>query len=63
MAYADYRLCDVCDGKAFYDSDLNYDFKAKDLDGMPKLGYVATMKVICDDCAVTHEVIIRERVK
>ncbi len=25
MAYADYRLCDVCDGKAFYDSNLDYE--------------------------------------
>lgn len=24
MALADYRLCDVCEGKAFYDSNLNY---------------------------------------
>jgi hypothetical protein len=26
MAAADYRLCDVCNGKAFYDSDLSYEF-------------------------------------
>ena len=25
MALADYRLCDVCGGKAFYDAGLNYD--------------------------------------
>lgn len=25
MAAADYRLCDVCDGKAFYDANLNYE--------------------------------------
>lgn len=24
MALSDYRLCDVCDSKAFYDSKLNY---------------------------------------
>ena len=24
MAYADYRLCDVCGKKAFYDAELNY---------------------------------------
>ena len=24
MALSDYRLCDVCEGKAFYDSNLNY---------------------------------------
>lgn len=25
MAAGDYRSCDVCDGKAFYDANLNYD--------------------------------------
>lgn len=25
MAKTDYRLCDVCDGKAFYDAELNYE--------------------------------------
>lgn len=25
MAAADYRLCDVCGGKVFYDSNLNYE--------------------------------------
>jgi len=25
MAKADYRLCDVCDKKAFYDSNLSYE--------------------------------------
>lgn len=26
MAAADYRLCDLCSGKAFYDSNLDYQF-------------------------------------
>lgn len=25
MAYCDYRLCDVCGEKAFFDANLNYD--------------------------------------
>lgn len=25
MALADYRLCDVCSGKAFYDANLSYE--------------------------------------
>lgn len=25
MAAADYRLCDICEGKAFYDSNLCYE--------------------------------------
>lgn len=27
MAAADYRLCDVCDEKVFYDSNLSYEFE------------------------------------
>lgn len=32
MARADYRLCDVCDEKVFYDANLNYSFEAEDGD-------------------------------
>lgn len=48
MAMADYRLCDVCGCKAFYDANLNYDD-----DG--NLDYVGEMLVICTDCSKTHE--------
>ena len=33
MAMADYRLCDVCGGKAFYDVNLNYEGGEKQSDG------------------------------
>lgn len=33
MALADYRLCDVCEGKAFYDANLNYDIGRRGPDG------------------------------
>lgn len=34
MAMADYRLCDVCGGKAFYDSSLTYQWEGdKDYSG------------------------------
>lgn len=33
MALADYRLCDVCDSKAFYDANLNYEIGGKGPDG------------------------------
>lgn len=29
MAMSDYRLCDHCGGKAFYDSNLNYESSVK----------------------------------
>ena len=30
MAMADYRQCDLCGCKAFYDANLNYDWPDKD---------------------------------
>lgn len=50
MAKADYRLCDVCDGKVFYDANLNYEPNSEP----PlyyELDYLGDWKVICKDCA------------
>ncbi len=55
MAAADYRLCDVCSGKVFYDSNLNYDFDNRNERGEPALDYLGDWAVICTDCAKTHE--------
>lgn len=56
MAAADYRLCDVCDGKAFYDANLNYHddgqsvrIVGKDV-GYPSLGHLGDWAVLCTDC-------------
>ena len=27
MAGADYKLCDICDAKAFYDAEISYDYE------------------------------------
>lgn len=54
MALADYRLCDRCEGKAFFDARLSYSD-----DGLP-VG-AGDMKVLCERCAETHEVIVREK--
>lgn len=61
MALSNYRLCDVCENKAFYDAQLNYDLYAIDKNGDPKLESVGDMKVICDSCAKTHEVVIERK--
>lgn len=55
MALADYRLCDVCQRKTFYDSNLDYDF-----DRYPEMGLseVGDWKVICPTCATTHAIIV-----
>lgn len=66
MAYCDYKLCDVCGGKAFYDANLDYyDVVSSDAGsreaGKPsyfKLGYVGDWAVLCDDCAKTHKTAI-----
>lgn len=69
MAAADYRLCDVCGGKAFYDANLNYDATPnkwvegqvpyKEV-GQPDefndyLDYLGDWAVICKDCAKIHK--------
>ena len=55
MAYADYRLCEVCQEKAFYDADLSYDFKEYPDTGLYNVGAWA---VLCRDCIKTHRVVI-----
>ena len=62
MAAADYRLCDVCGGKAFYDANLNNDFDAPAeehiRDSNYKLDYLGDWAVLCRDCAKTHKCVI-----
>lgn len=64
MAAADYRLCDVCSRKTFYDAELNYDIApaghplAPDYIPGPSLG---AWKVLCVECVKAHEVIIRPK--
>jgi hypothetical protein len=52
MALADYRLCDGCQGKAFYDSNLSYDFDEYPDTGLSNLG---DWCVLCRECAKTHK--------
>jgi hypothetical protein len=63
MALADYRLCDVCEKKCFYDSNVSYN-DAQDADddhveGMP--GWTGDWRVICVECTKTHAVIVVKR--
>jgi hypothetical protein len=66
MAAADYRLCDVCGCKTFYDSELSYDNSVSGDDpnayriagerspfGM-SLGNLGDWAVLCKGCAKTH---------
>lgn len=69
MAAADYRLCDLCGRKAFYDSNLNYEFGSREhpipddekiRDSMFKLDHLGDWSVICRDCAKTHHCCIEK---
>lgn len=57
MAYADYRLCDICDAKTFYDANLNYERDDTAPDGL-KLYGLGDWSVICEKCAETHKTTI-----
>ena len=53
MAAADYKLCDACGGKTFYDADLHYeDPQSPNYDPLP-VG-VGAWVVLCKACAETH---------
>ena len=58
MALADYRLCDLCGAKAFYDARLDYDFEEFPAAGLFNLG---AWSVLCLTCAKTHETVVVER--
>ncbi len=67
MASADYRTCDMCGGKAFYDANLSYDFpdegeeatrQVGKICGNHKLDYVGDWAVLCTDCSKTHRCVI-----
>lgn len=74
MAAADYRHCDVCDTKVFYDSNLNYEWSCDEdwhvpfrTNGTPQVGerrhqmrldFLGDWSVICGNCAKTHKTIV-----
>ena len=64
MAKSDYRCCDVCDDKVFYDAKLNYDFDRPPMfDGSPRLDYLGDWAVICETCAETYTCVVVPRTK
>lgn len=61
MAMADYRLCDVCSGKTFYDANLDYQKPDAEHAHEWWLHGVGDWAVICTKCSETHEVIVRPK--
>jgi len=58
MAISDYRLCDVCGMKCFYDSELQYDFEEYKETGLWNLG---NWICLCRACSTTHEIKIEKK--
>jgi hypothetical protein len=64
MALADYRLCDVCRQKTFYDPSFNFEPNENPDDDLgPVRGRLGAWRVICVDCAKTHVVVVLEKEK
>jgi len=69
MAAANYRLCDVCDRKTFYDSNLNYEWLEypepgvlfNDKPSHMGLDNLGAWAVLCKDCAKAHRAVIVPR--
>ena len=63
MAAADYRLCDICGGKVFYDSNLNYEFDDLDYPEAKEVGikrgynldYLGDWAVLCNNCSKEYK--------
>ena len=63
MAVADYKSCDLCGGKAFYDANLHEDRYVATWDPeTAKRHDPIGLAVLCPACNKTHEAIIRPRV-
>ena len=57
MSYGDYQHCKVCDGRTFYDSDVCWEnARVAFKDGNP-----ASVVSLCEECFVTHEIVVRKR--
>ncbi len=67
MASANYRLCDVCGCKTFYDANLSYEPPTREMiaDGQHDywLHGLGDWAVICVECSETHEVKIVKKEK
>lgn len=65
MAAADYRICDRCGNKAFYDANLGYEndhavprIAGEDVPQFVGLYNLGDWAVLCRDCAETHRTLI-----
>ena len=69
MAGADYRLCDICDRKTFYNANLNYEFERdswKPFEGIDKrrgwkLDNLGDWICLCKECSEKYKVVVMDR--
>jgi hypothetical protein len=70
MAYVDYWHCAVCDGKAFYDADISWEYQyvGKSPQGEyngplnnPPYRHGCSVVALCEDCWKTHEIKVVKR--
>lgn len=61
MALADYKLCDVCGRKTYYDANLNFDLGDRGPDGFPVPDGAGDLAALCRECVKTHEIVIATR--
>lgn len=50
MAYCDYLHCALCDTKAIYDGEINYDYTD-----------AGDIVILCKTCIKTAEIVVRDR--
>jgi hypothetical protein len=61
MATCDYRLCDICNNKVFYDANLNYE-QGRDAEARYAkdchyaLENLGAWIVLCRDCAKSYDI-------
>lgn len=71
MASANYKLCDMCGNKTFYDADLSYDFNDPDNTPVKEVGshtksytysldHLGDWAVLCDECSKKYKTVIME---
>lgn len=70
MAYVDYYHCAVCDGKAFYDAEIDwqYQYVARNPPDewnhefcKPPYRHGVSVVALCEDCAKTHAIQVVKR--
>ena len=60
MAAADYKLCDLCEGKAFYDVTITDPRYCATYDPTEKAEPIG-LAVLCAECNKTHQCVVVDR--